>query len=165
MKYFSGLLSILEEQTTCYEKVYHLKEEEQRLILSGKPEEIQRNTDEIESLTLMIRSMEKARQELIEALAQQYNLSTDTPTFDQVISVADEESADELQKIAERLVNVLQRTSQINEDNAYLIRRSLDFIDRSLEMLTGLSMQSDTYGGDGRRMQREAATMIVNRHL
>jgi len=165
MKFFSGLLSILEEQTGCYERIYQLKEAEQRLLLSGQPEQLQRNTGEIDRLTLTIRSLEKARQEMVESLSQQYGLSSDTPSLEEVLEVADEASAEALQKIAARLVSVLQRTSRINEDNAYLLRRSLDFVDRSLEVLTGLSPRVETYGGDGRRERPTAATVAVDRQV
>jgi len=162
MKFFSGLLSILEEQTRCYERIYQFKEAEQRLVVTGPPEALQRNTEEINSLTLMIRSLEKARQEITEALAEQFQMAGQTLNLEQVIGLADEESAKQLRKIADRLVAVLNRTSRINEDNAFLIRRSLDIIDRSLEVLTGLSVQRETYGHDGRPEQKSAATLVVD---
>lgn len=165
MQFFSGLLSILEEQTRCYERIYQLKEAEQQLLVSGKPEQLQGNTEEIERLTLTIRSLEKARQEIVESMAQQYGLSSNAPSLEEVIGVADAESTEALQKIAARLVAVLQRTSRINEDNAFLLRRSLDFIDRSIEVLTGLRPSVETYGGDGRRESQAAATVAVDRQV
>lgn len=163
MKYFSGLLSILEEQTRCYEKVYRLKEREQQLVLSGTPEQLQANTVEIEAETRTIRSLEKARLELMDALAQQYRLSADPVTFRQVMELADNPCSGELQDIATRLVGVLERTSRINEDNAYLIRRSLDVIERSLDMLTGANARRDTYSAQGTMEPKRAASVMVNR--
>jgi len=164
MKFFSGLLSILEEQTRCYERVYQLKEAEQGLILSGNPQQLEENTREIERLGLTIHSLEKARQDLVESLAQQYGLSSRAPALEEVLGVADPESAEALQKMATRLVAVLERTSRINEDNAWLLRRSMDFIDRSIEVLTGHPPRVQTYRGDGRRQSAQAAlTVAVDR--
>lgn len=164
MKFFSGLLSILEEQTRCYERIYQLKEAEQGLLLSGAPEQLEKNTEEIERLTRTIHSLEKARQEIVESIAQQYGLSSQSLQLEEVLEVADPESTEALQKMAERLVAVLQRTSRINEDNAFLLRRSLDFIDRSIEVLTGFHPRVQTYSGDGRREPAPvAATVAVDR--
>ena len=166
MKFFSGLLSILEEQTRCYERIYQLKEAEQQIILSGAPEQLEKNTEEVERLTRTIHSLEKARQEIVESLAQQYGLASQALQLEEVLEVADPESTEALQKIAERLVAVLQRTSRVNEDNAFLLRRSLDFIDRSIGVLTGFHPRVQTYSGDGRRESPQvAATVAVDRQV
>ncbi len=163
MNYFSGLLSILEEQTRCYEKIYRLKEREQQLVLSGTAEELQSNTAEIDAETLTIRSLEKARLELMDSLAQQYRLNAGPVTFQQVMELADNPCSGELQSIATRLVGVLERTSRINEDNAYLIRRSLDVIERSLDILTGATARRDTYSAQGTMEPQRTASLVVNR--
>ena len=165
MKFFSGLLSILEEQTCCYEKIYELKEQEQRLVVSGRPEELESVGGQIDQLSLSIRSLENARQEIIEALAEQYQLPGETLNFEKVLELADEDSAVGLQKIVSRLVEVLRRTSRINEDNAFLVRRSLDVIDRSLELITGFSPNGNTYTVDGRLEKNSAAAVAVNHQV
>jgi flagellar biosynthesis/type III secretory pathway chaperone len=163
MKLFSGLLSILEEQTSCYERIYELKVQEQRLVVSGRPEEIQANTSEIERVTEMIRSLEGARLEIMDSVAQQFDLPHSHIDMARLMELADGKDAEGLQRITDRLVDVLRRTSRINQDNAFLVRRSLDVIDRSLEIVMSAGTQSDNYGGDGRRQKASGATMTLDR--
>jgi flagellar biosynthesis/type III secretory pathway chaperone len=166
MKLFNGLLSILEEQTLCYEKIYEIKEREQDFLVKGDYDGLRQNNEEVERLYLSVRNLEKARLEIMEGLSEKFGLSDSEMTFERIIEFADEDSADALEQLAGRLVEVIQRTSRINEGNAYLIHRSAEWVSRWMDILTGLTGNKGIYSGDGRRSRLEdGATVVLDRQV
>lgn len=162
MKIFDGLLSILEEETRCYERICKLKEEEQQLILSGRPDALARNTTEIDSLSQTVHTLESARLDIMESIAKQFDLPSSNIDFHQVVQLADENTSTQLQEIMPRLVEVIQRTSELNRSNAHLIRRSLDHIEGWLSILTRLSGNNGLYGDNGRMGQQATTSCLMN---
>ena len=96
-------------------------------VVDGNTEEIIHQTSVINDMIKANQSIQSSRQDLLQQLAQQYNLATDKVTITGLLPNLDDMWAHKLSIQTEKLVNLVQKIQRETESNTYLLRYAIDF--------------------------------------
>lgn len=147
------LIAVMEKEAICYEKYLELANNKKEVIIKGDVLGLQQMTQKEELVAGQLFRLEKNRKEIIDDICMVTNRKAEGFTVSQLIqdlSMRPEESQN-LRQTADRLVDALQKCNQMNQTNKMLIEQSLDFLDFSINALSGLTHGngSQTYAKQG----------------
>jgi len=162
-KDFTGLLETMEKQSDVYERLLSLANEKQPVLVKGNIPELEKITKAEEILILQIGRLEEKRQVLHRSLASHFALSPGDLTVSELETLAGEEMAAKLKLLCEKMVGTLQKLETINRSNSYLIEKSLDYLDFSLNVITSDNTAS-SYNGKEEK-EKDKPSKIFDRKV
>lgn len=158
----NGLLILLEQEAEFYENLLDISLKEQKSIVSGKVDEIEKITKEKEKIILEINKLEKARLLIWKDLSEKFSLAPSDLTLVRLQEKLGEKYSEKLNILQKRIETVVHKLKNIAESNAELIKTSLDYIQFSLNLLSS-SPSLSTYSVNRKTEEDVRSTKILDK--
>ncbi len=128
------LSEILLQEIVQYGKLLEILSIERYTIASDSIEQIHETLKHQKTLILELKALEEARVAVMHKLAEYFHSSSQELTLLELASQIDEPFASEYEAYSQQFAQLLGQLEQVNLDNAYLIDRSLDYVNNSLRL-------------------------------
>jgi len=145
-----GLISILNKETAMYVGILKLSKNKTDVIVRGKVTELESITSLEQKMILQLGKLEEEREKLVDAIAAEFDMKASDITLTGLEKLLPKEQAGKLKVCRNKLPTVVKDLGEANGLNSKLIRNSLDYIDFSINILTGAGAINNNYGYSGR---------------
>ena len=130
------LSNILNQQVTQYSRLLELLSNERQTIVSDKPEELDELMKQQGTLILELKALEEARLALMDKIAAHFRINASSLTLSRLSVLVDEPYSSEYGRVGKQLSEIMNGMEAKNKDNAYLIDRTLDYVNGALRIFT-----------------------------
>lgn len=145
------LSACVDRQLALYRKLLTLFHDERSAILASDLEELNRVVVDKETILQHIRREEVQRRQAADALASDLGLDAGALTLSQLaLRLTDAPGAEELQERGTRLQSLLEEIQVESERNRSLCLHALQFVGRSIKLLSTLTHPNRVYHATGR---------------
>ena len=144
-----GLIDILDNEAEIYREVLKLSHNKTNVIVEGSAAELEKLTREEQVLIFQIADLEDVREKITAKLSAQCKEGSGKLTVSVLAGLLPQDRAQRLGAAQEKLSKTLKEIKEVNSLNSRLIRNSLDYIDFSINLLTGAEATGNLYGNSG----------------
>ncbi len=144
-----GLVDVLKNEAGLYREVLKISHEKTRIIVDGKAAELDSLTRKEQTFVFQIADLEDLREKIVAKFAEYFKKKAAELTVSVIASMLPPQKAQELQGVLVELSGILKEIKEVNRLNAQLIRNSLEYIDFSINLLTGAEASGNMYGNSG----------------
>lgn len=109
------------------------------------------------------RRLETERLLVVQKLSRRLELEPENCTLSRLVEVVEGWQGEELARMRETMMELNQRIRATNESNAFLIRQSMRYTERCLDILSGQPGNRGVYGQFGRARRGTGLRTLVNR--
>ncbi|MCZ6679630.1 MAG: flagellar export chaperone FlgN, partial [Candidatus Poribacteria bacterium] len=146
MELLLGRLSeILSQEIVQYSRLLDILSTERLTFAVNSAERINEILKQQETLILELKALEEARIAVMNKLVEPLQIEVHQLTLAELASQIEEPFASEYKKLSQKLGELLLQLEQVNQDNAYLIGRSLDYVNSSLRLFAASDLFSLGY--------------------
>lgn len=145
----SELTAVISKEAQLYADMLTISDKKTEIIVAGRVSELEEMVKTEEMLVLNISKYEFAREDIVEKIAAQLKVSSDTLTVSELVAKLDAEQAKELDAIRKSILDIIDKLKDKNEVNSKLIKNSLEFINFSINILSNVENESNNYGSTG----------------
>ncbi len=124
---FESVVGLLREETEAHRRLLELAREEQRALVRGDVEALQRLVAEQEQLVGAVRGLERARMQLLELVAERAGRPVEGLSLRELVSSCPPDVGRRLEDQRQQLSEVLRELADVNKANALLVRAHLDY--------------------------------------
>jgi len=117
-----------------------------------------------ENLIRRIRELESGRIEVVGSIARRAGTEADL-TITRLIELNLGESSEELRNLKKTLAGLIERIKKANKVNQYLIKRSLSFIQRNIDMFIDEGDATEMYLPNGSRQLRGPSRLLIDKAI
>ncbi|WP_332651796.1 flagellar protein FlgN [Lysinibacillus sp. 54212] len=151
-----NLISTLEKLERMHKSLLELAQKKTEFIKANDMEQLDSMLKTEQAHVAAIETLEQQRQMMVTDYLRAKGIAfTDTPTVAELIDAAEESEKQALQKIRERLVNLVTELKEQNDLNQRLVLQSLQFVNFSLDMLRPQHNQTSTFNYSGAEVRGE----------
>lgn len=160
--FVSELIRILQEEVGSLHKLLELVDEEQETLVRNDAEGLASNVARQEALLGEAEALERRRLEVTEALSRHLRVAPEELTISRLMDLVEEAHSAEIRKLQHTLLDAYQKIEEANRDNELLIRQSMEYITRTLDVLTAYPTRERTYERSGhvREVQHRPPKMV-----
>jgi flagellar biosynthesis/type III secretory pathway chaperone len=156
------LIGLIRDEEQVLEDFLDCLTRQKEFIIQNQVEKFDLTVQEQESLITRIRELEAGRIEVVRTIALQAG-SEDDLTITRLIELNLGETSDELKSLKRTLAGLIERIKKANRVNQYLIKRSLSFIQKNIDMFIDEGDAMAIYLPNGSRRPRGASRLIVDK--
>ncbi len=154
------ILGLLIQQESVYQHLLQLTEAEHEAILGGTPEELMAIVDQKERLIERLALLEAERIASVGRVAEGLGRHGNDVTLAALRDAWDAEELEQVTSVQARLMASVNRISELNRNNAKLLRSSLLMLNRWMDLIAGVQQATETYSKTGKQRGRAAATRV-----
>lgn len=125
---FESVVGLLQEETEAHERLLELAREEQRALVRGDVQALQRVVAEQERVVGQVRGLERARMQLLELVAERTGRPVQQLSLRELVAESSPDVGRRLEAQREKLVGVLQELADVNKANALLVAAHLQYV-------------------------------------
>ena len=156
------LIALINGEIRTFHQLLQLLHEEQEAIVDDDMQAIERSVAAQEGLALQAQELEAKRIQLIAELSKELDLGEDCVTLAKLMEALEGPHSDELARMRSTVLELNQRIRETNENNAFLIRQSMRYTERCLDILAGQPIARGMYGHSGRARGRDSRRSVLN---
>lgn len=150
MKSIEQLKEALEKELNMYNQVCNLVESKTKIVVKGKVKELEEVTKKEQQLINQMGTFEKIRRAIFVNISNELDIE-DPDSLSELLLHLDEmgvekERLEEIDKIRDELLRVINQIKEFNQLNEKLIKQSLDYINLNMDILTSEEEQGNHYG-------------------
>ncbi len=134
---FESVVGLLQEEADLHRRLLGLAREEQRALVRGDVEGLQKIVAEQERLVGQVRALEQARRQLLDLVAERVGRQVEELTLRELVYLSPPDVGRRLAEQREVLTGLLQQLADVNKANALLIRSHLEQIQTVISLLAG----------------------------
>jgi flagellar biosynthesis/type III secretory pathway chaperone len=149
---------ILREEVSAYRSLSEVLKEQQQLLVDGRPESFEQTLERQESLLSRVKAAERRRWAAMRPVAQAEGAPVAEYTLTRLIESSPD--AGELITLRDELKAEAEAVLALNDQNEYLVNRSLEYIRRRADGLLGLVASGSLYAGDGASGEPARASLV-----
>ncbi len=140
------LINVLEKEHEAYDRLIPITERKTRVIISGDLEELQKITDEEQSVVDQVSALEKKREEIIINMGTVLNRDPKTLKLKMMVKLLEKRPQEQkrLANLHDLLSAQLKRVAAQNDKNKMLINQSLEMIQFELNLIQSSRMTPGT---------------------
>jgi flagellar biosynthesis/type III secretory pathway chaperone len=157
------LIEIINAEIRSFHRLLELLKAEQAAIVEDDIEGIESSVIAQHEVSAEAQMLEVERIQVVAELSQGLDVDADGVSLTRLILFLEKNQGEELAGMREVLVELNERIRQANENNAFLIRQSMRFTDRCLDILTGQPVGQQTYGKFGATRKSAYGRSVLNR--
>lgn len=158
------LIALIRDEEEVLELFLDCLTHQKECIVTNQVEQFDETVQQQERLIARIRELEAGRGEVVGSIARQAGTEVDL-TITRLIEMNLGESSDELKSLKRTLAGLIERIKKANRVNQYLIKRSLSFVQRNIEMFIDEGDLTAIYLPNGSRRPRGASRLLVDKVL
>ena len=159
------LVEVINDEVRIFNELLETLQHEQAALVADDLEAIETAATKKQVAVMAGRELEARRTVLVSELSGALNVSPQKADLACLIDALDGgEEGEELARMREVMLELNGKIRDTNENNAFLIRQSMRYTDRCLDILTGQSGQRRMYGKFGKNKKGEGTPRsVVNR--
>ncbi|MFH1567312.1 MAG: flagellar protein FlgN [Gemmatimonadota bacterium] len=158
------LIEVVNQEVRAFHRLLDLLRQEQAAIVEDRLEAIEQVAELKGAIVEEAGRLEAERLSLVRELSGSLNMAPGNVSLLRLIDAVESHHGAELARMREALLDVNQKIRATNENNAFLIRQSLRYTERCLDILMGSPKERGMYGKFGRARKRGAIDRaVVNR--
>jgi len=159
------LVEVINGEVRIFNELLETLQHEQAALVADDLEAIETAATKKQVAVMAGRELEARRTVLVSELSGALNVSPQKADLACLIDALDGgEEGEELARMREVMLELNGKIRDTNENNAFLIRQSMRYTDRCLDILTGQSGQRRMYGKFGKNKKGEGTPRsVVNR--
>ena len=140
------LLEVLENENSEYEVLLELSERKTPIIIKGDVTELQKITDEEQSVVNRINRLEQKRIAVTNDIANVINKDVETLKISALVQLLDRQPKEQerLAVTHDKLQSTVRNIKKINEQNAELIKQALDMVQFDMNLIQAMKKAPET---------------------
>lgn len=131
------LMDILEKESALYRDILELSRHKTNTIVEGKVSQLEQLTGVEQKMLLGVGSLERQREETVNELACNLDISSDRLNLGLAVEMAGDRFKDRFARLKDEIELTLQELKEVNDLNSDLIKKSLEYIDFSINLIAG----------------------------
>lgn len=141
-----NLIEILGQECTEYEGLLEISQKKTPVIIKGDLEELQKITDEEQSLASKVANLERKRSEVYADIANVINKDVKTLKLNHLITMLENRPAerDALAGVHDRLQSAVRGLQRVNEQNRELLANALEMIEFEMNLVQAMKAAPET---------------------
>lgn len=141
-----NLIEILGQECTEYEGLLEISQKKTPVIIKGDLEELQKITDEEQSLASKVANLERKRSEVYADIANVINKDVKTLKLNHLITMLENRPAerDALARVHDRLQSAVRGLQRVNEQNRELLANALEMIEFEMNLVQAMKAAPET---------------------
>lgn len=163
-EHIQNLYKVLEKEYELYGRILKLCQDEQKDIVEGNLEAIDKNTQEKEKVLKSIATLEKYRRAFISKIAQYYKIHPRDLTLLKLIRMIPPQYKEAYASMEGMLQGRLAMVKEVNEVNAELLKTSLDCVEFTLNLFSNKSA-GVTYDNMARQPVQEGGSYFLDKQV
>lgn len=156
------VLIIREEESRLEEFLDHL-ESQKEILIKNDTEAFERSVMLQENLISEIKKLEETRIEKVRALARGMAIEESEITLTRLVEMSLGNVSSELKDVKKNVNGLVNRIRRVNQINQYLIKRSLNRAQQSIDWLIDGANMDVTYQSNGHLRNRNLQSIVVNK--
>ena len=157
------LIEIINAEIRSFNQLLELLQAEQVAIVDDDVEGIEASVAQQQEISGEAQMLEAERIQVAEEMSRCLGLEPESLSLSRLIRVLERNQGEELASMRGVLLDLNAKIRKANENNAFLIRQSMRYTDRCLDILTGQPVSQRTYGKFGRTRRSDYARSVLNR--
>ena len=157
------LIEVINEEIRVFHELLDMLQQEQGAIVADDLPRIEALAAAKADLVTRAQRAEGERLRLVRRLSQALEVDPERADLQRLIEAVDNHHAERLTQMRGVLLDLNGKIRRTNENNGFLIRQSLRYTDRCIDILTGDPGDRGVYGKFGRSMKRTRGNSVVNR--
>lgn len=141
-----NLIDVLNSESSEYEVLLGLSQKKTPIIISGDLEGLQKITDDEQRIVNKVTSLERKRMEVTKDIANVLNKDVTTLKLADLIAMLTARPAEQkaLATAHDRLQEVIRGLKRVNEQNAELLKNSLEMVEFEMNLLQAMKSAPET---------------------
>ena len=156
------LIQVVNEEIRLFHALLDELRREQLAIVNDNLEAIEKSAADKQRYAEQAAAAEVRRQQLVVELSEGLNIGSDQIDLSRLIEAIDQQHSSQLREMRETLLDLNNKIRGANENNSFLIRQSIRYTDRCLDILTGHPGDRGMYGkfGHNRKPTNSPRSML-----
>jgi len=155
------LMEVVQQEVRVFQQVLASVECEQDALVHHDIEPIQSAVQAQNGLTARAAALEKIRMSIVARMSGLLEEDPSALTLKRLVARVGGPEAERLREMREALIDAHERIQKANRHNALLIRQSMKYVDRTLNILSGDSALTGVYAGSGKLATRKSDGQAV----
>lgn len=157
------LIEIINAEIRSFNQLLELLQAEQVAIVDDDVEGIEASVAQQQEISGEAQMLEAERIQVTEEMSSCLGLEPESLSLNRLIQLLERNQGEELAGMRGVLLDLNAKIRKANENNAFLIRQSMRYTDRCLDILTGQPVSQRTYGKFGRTRRSDYTRSVLNR--
>jgi len=159
------LITMIKKEEALMQDFLGLLESQKQLLVQNKAEEFELTVTKQEELIQKIHEQEDNRIEKIKEISKGLQVNEDEITITRLVEMSLGQVSTELNSAKKSMTNLVDRIRRANSVNEYLIKRSLNLAQRSIDLLIDENYRDVIYSKDGKLSGQERKSILINKTL
>ena len=156
------LIETINAEIRLFHDLLNLLREEQAAIVADDLDGIDASVVQQRRLAAEAQLLEAERIQVVEELSDWFNMDPGNRNLGRLIGLLESERGEELARMRQTLLDLNQKIRATNENNAFLVRQSMRYTERCLEILSGQPAGQNVYGQFG-KARKSNLRSVLNR--
>lgn len=134
---WENLIDILEQEGRLYQDILELSRRKTDTIVEGKVKDLEQLTGIEQKMVMNAGQLERQREEIVRRLAADLEIQPERLNFSLVLDKTEGQLKQRFLDYREQIDSTLKELKQVNDLNSHLIKKSLEYIDFSINLISG----------------------------
>lgn len=143
-KCIEQLKDTLIKENELYSQVLKLAEKKTEVVADRNIKELENITKQEQQYIMTMGTFEKIRRSILVNIGEELHIKQPESISELILSL-EEDTGAEIDKLRDNILETIDKIKNINKGNEKLINQSLEYVNFSLELLTGSSDQGNKY--------------------
>ena len=144
-----SLSKVLDKEAEIYEKLLKISEHKTKVIVENKVAELEALVKEEQNHIAEIAKLEEERESLVQSAAESTGKDSESLNITELAAMLPDNEAAKLRNSSRNISIILESLKNINELNGKLIKNALEYINFSINLLSGSSVSVSNYENTG----------------
>jgi len=145
-----GFVEIIEEENQIYKDILDISRRKTQIIVDGKVSKLDHLTKTEQQMVVTIGRLEEEREEVIRKIAVHTGVERERIDMDFLKNRLNERLRDKFSKVLEEISLTLDELKKLNDFNSELIKKSLEYINFSINLIADNSSRHIYSNGKGK---------------
>ncbi|MEW6749566.1 MAG: flagellar protein FlgN [Candidatus Latescibacterota bacterium] len=156
------LVELINEEIRLFDHLLDLLHAQQEAIVANDLEALEASVQEQQRVAAEARRHEARRSRVVDELSGRLEVQAGPGGLRRLIGVLESGPGEELARMRQTLIDLNRRIRAASDNNAFLIRQSMRYTERCLDILTGQAGGRGLYGRSG-KTRRGQERAVLNR--
>lgn len=159
------LIEVVNAEIRLFHRLLDLLREEQRALVRDDLEAIHASLDAQQEVADEAKRLERERLHVVQEISQYLNMRPGNLTLARLVELLEGRRGEDLDQMRRTLLELNRKIRDTNANNAFLIRQSLRYTERCLDILTGQPGGRGMYGQFGKSRKNGSGRSVLNRTI
>ena len=144
------LTAIIAREIEAFDKLLKTLHDKQRAIVEGEIDRLNSSVEKEGELASETKALEVERIDRSRRLAKELSMENLNPKLSEIIERVEKKYAQRLRGQRDLLKSLIGKVQTLNQNNQFLLNYSLNYIEKSMEILLTGNKQANIYRKDGK---------------